>query len=168
MNTASVKPPVAIKAIGKICADDLHVHIREATYNRIEAFSAVQTNVEQGSILVGDYLQEEHQNHVIISDYIEANYTEATQSTLTFTHATWNDIHTQLEALYPIKKIVGWQHTHPGFGIFLSRYDLFIHENFFNMPLQVAYVVDPIRKLRGFFQWKNGKVEKLAGFYLYD
>ncbi len=27
--------------------------------------------------------------------------------------------------------IVGWYHTHPSFGIFLSHHDLFIHQNFF-------------------------------------
>lgn len=36
------------------------------------------------------------------------------------------------------------------------------------MPFQVAYVIDPIQNIRGFFQWKNGKIEKLKGFYVYD
>ena len=36
------------------------------------------------------------------------------------------------------------------------------------MPFQVAYVIDPIQNLRGFFQWKKGKIEKLRGFYIYD
>lgn len=36
------------------------------------------------------------------------------------------------------------------------------------MPFQVAYVIDPIQNIRGFFQWKNGKIEKLKGFYIYD
>ena len=64
--------------------------------------------------------------------------------------------------------MLGWQHTHPNYGIFLSNYDMFIQENFFNMPFQVAYVVDPIQNIRGLFQWKNGKVEELKGFYIYD
>ena len=32
----------------------------------------------------------------------------------------------------------------------------------------MAYVIDPIQNLRGFFQWKNGKIEKLKGYYIYD
>lgn len=39
--------------------------------------------------------------------------------------------------------------------------------NFFNLPFQVAYVIDPIRNNRGFFQWKNNKVQRLEGFYLF-
>ena len=37
----------------------------------------------------------------------------------------------EIEANFPTESLVGWQHTHPGFGIFLSGYDLFIHRNFF-------------------------------------
>ena len=106
--------------------------------------------------------------HVIISDYILAKYTDASASTLTFTHETWDYVHKEHDEKYPDKKIVGWQYTHPGYGIFLSNYDMFIQENFFNIPFQVAYVIDPVQHLRGFFQWRGWKVEKLKGFYIYD
>ena len=36
------------------------------------------------------------------------------------------------------------------------------------MEFQVAYVIDPIQHHRGFFQWKNGKVERLKGYFIYD
>ena len=61
---------------------------------------------------------------------------------------------------------MGWYHTHPNFGIFLSHHDLFIHHNFFAQPLQVAYVVDPINQTRGFFQWRDGGMTQVAGYYL--
>ena len=61
---------------------------------------------------------------------------------------------------------MGWYHTHPDFGIFLSSHDLFIHRNFFDQPLQVAYVVDPIRQTRGFFRWKDDGLDEVGGFYL--
>ena len=44
----------------------------------------------------------------------------------------------------------------------------FIHENFFSEDYQVAYVVDPIQKIEGFYFWINGKVERCKGFYVYD
>ena len=45
---------------------------------------------------------------------------------------------------------------------------MFIQENFFNLPFQIAYVIDPVQNIRGFFQWKNGRIEKLKGYYIYD
>jgi len=38
--------------------------------------------------------------------------------------------------------------------------DLFIQDNFFNLPWQVALVYDPIGEKEGLFVWRKGKSEK--------
>lgn len=164
----SVQLPLNFLTFGEIENDDVKVYIKQDVYKALEKLSASDTTTELGSIILGEYSEELGKTHVIISDYIEAKYTDASASTLTFTHETWDYVHREHERLYPQKKIIGWQHTHPNYGIFLSNYDVFIQENFFNMPFQIAYVIDPIQNIRGFFQWKNGKIEKLKGYYIYD
>ena len=164
----SVQLPLNFLQFGEIENDDVKVYIKQDVYKKLEKFASSDTSKELGSIIIGNYSEELGKMHVIISDYIEAKYTDASASTLTFTHDTWDYIHKEHERLYPEKKIIGWQHTHPNYGIFLSNYDMFIQENFFNMPFQVAYVIDPIQNTRGFFQWKNGKIQKLKGYYVYD
>lgn len=164
----SVQLPINFISFGEIEFDDTRVYIRQDVYKQLETYARKDTNNERGTILLGDYFEEQGKQYVIVSDYIEARYTDASASTLTFTHKTWDYVHKEHEEKYSDKKIIGWQHTHPSYGIFLSNYDLFIHENFFNLPFQIAYVIDPIQNLRGFFQWKNGKIEKLTGYYVYD
>ena len=164
----SVQLPLNFLSFGEIENDDVKVYIKQDVYKALEKLSASDITKELGSIILGEYSEELVKTHVIISDYVEAKYTDASASTLTFTHETWDYVHREHERLYPQKKIIGWQHTHPNYGIFLSNYDMFIHENFFNMPFQIAYVIDPIQNIRGFFQWKNGKIEKLKGYYVYD
>ncbi|NLO41135.1 MAG: hypothetical protein GX115_16910 [Ruminiclostridium sp.] len=159
--------PKNITKKGSIEEGDVKVLIAEGVYTQIEELACSDTKKELGSILLGSSLLFNGKTHVIISAFIEAKYADATASTLTFTHETWNYIHAEQSRLYPGLKIVGWQHTHPGYGVFLSGFDLFIQENFFNLPFQVAYVIDPIRKKAGFFQWKDNKVQKLGGFFLY-
>jgi hypothetical protein len=63
---------------------------------------------------------------------------------VTFTQETWNKIHADLEKHYSKLRIVGWYHTHPGFGVEFSDMDLFIQKNFFGAPTQIALVTDPI------------------------
>ena len=164
----SVQLPMNFLTFGEIENDDVKVYIKQDVYKALEKLAASDTTKELGSIILGEYCQEHGKTHVIISQYIEAKYTDASASTLTFTHETWDYVHAEHEKRYPDKKIIGWQHTHPNYGIFLSNYDMFIQENFFNLPFQVAYVIDPIQNLRGFFQWKNGRIEKLKGYYIYD
>ena len=63
---------------------------------------------------------------------------------VTFTQETWNGIYKSLEADHPKLKIVGWYHTHPGFGVEFSEMDLFIQRNFFAGPSHLALVTDPL------------------------
>lgn len=165
---SAVQLPMNFLTFGEIENDDVKVYIKQDVFKALEAYALKDVEHERGTILLGRYSEEMGKTHVVISDYIEAKYTDASASTLTFTHETWEYVHKEHDEKYPDEKIVGWQHTHPSYGIFLSNYDLFIHENFFNLPFQLAYVIDPVQNLRGFFQWKNGKIEKLKGYYVYD
>jgi proteasome lid subunit RPN8/RPN11 len=80
---------------------------------------------------------------------------------VTFTQETWEHIYKIKDAEYPNERIVGWYHSHPGFGVFLSDHDTFIQENFFESPQQIAWVFDPHTDEEGCFGWHDGKIEKL-------
>lgn len=144
------------------------VYIHQKVYKDIHRFTKDKLVNESGGFLIGDYCEEFGKLYVIIEAFIEAKHTEQTPNSITFTHDTWTDLHKHMDKKYEDKKIVGWIHTHPSFGIFLSDYDKFIQDNFFNEKHQVAYVVDPINKDEGFFVWENGSIEKCKGFYIYD
>lgn len=83
------------------------------------------------------------------------------RATLTFTQEAWEHVHTILDHEFPEYQIVGWYHSHPGFGIFLSEHDLFIHRNFFSGLSQIAFVVDPHEGTEGVFGWRDGDVAPL-------
>ena len=168
MKPIEISIPTNIKAQENAEAENLKVYVHQNVYKAVEAYSAYDLSNECGSVLMGDYVENEDGMHIIISDFIEARYTDATASSLTFTHDTWDFIHMRRDRNCPEKRIMGWHHTHPGYDIFLSVYDMFIHQNFFDLPFQVAYVVDPVKDKRGFFRWKDGNIEKLQGFYIYD
>jgi proteasome lid subunit RPN8/RPN11 len=81
---------------------------------------------------------------------------------VTFTQDTWEHIYKIKDKDFPDHKIVGWYHSHPGFGVFLSEHDLFIQQNFFSNPQQVAWVYDPHTDEEGCFGWVGGNIEKLS------
>lgn len=82
---------------------------------------------------------------------------------VTFTHADWDAAHRAVDEDHPDLRIVGWYHSHPGFGIFLSEYDRFIHANFFAEPGMVALVRDPHDGAVGWFGWRDGEITLLTG-----
>lgn len=160
--------PQNIVGMGEHVDADKNIYILQSVYKEIHKFTQNKTTNESGGMLVGTVVEEFSKTNIIISGFIEAKHCEATPTTLKFTHETWEYVHQQLEKKYSGKKIVGWIHTHPDFGIFLSEYDKFIHKNFFNQDDQVAYVVDPIQMIEGFYFWVNGSIERCKGFYIYD
>lgn len=91
--------------------------------------------------------------HVI--DTIIAKYTVMQGASVTYTPESWRYMNDKLMERYPDETavIVGWYHTHPGFGIFLSGMDQFIHQNFFTQKWHIAFVLDPRARTSGFFCW---------------
>ena len=160
--------PLNILPVGEHVEENKNIYILQSVYKEIHKFTKNKTTNESGGMLVGTEINEFGKSNIIISGFVEAKYCESTPTTLKFTHDTWEYVHKEIEKKHKNKKIVGWIHTHPDFGIFLSEYDKFIHQNFFNEDYQVAYVVDPIQKIEGFYFWINEKIEKCKGFYIYD
>ena len=143
------------------------VYIRRDVYEQIERHAGSDTSRELGGVLLGGLFEGPHGSFLEISDCIAARETENEATQIKFTHRTWEVINAELENRPEDLRIVGWYHTHPSFGIFLSSYDMFIQRNFFKEPWQVALVVDPVNHDRGVFQWRNDKVVLASGFHLY-
>jgi proteasome lid subunit RPN8/RPN11 len=89
-------------------------------------------------------------------------------SHVTFTQDTWTHIYQVKDAQYPEKRIVGWYHSHPGFGVFLSEHDTFIHRNFFSDPSQIAWVYDPHSDEEGCFAWEDGEIQRITEMAVHD
>lgn len=160
--------PQNILPMGERVEEGKNIYLSQKVYRQIHKFTRNKLTNESGGVLVGTTIEEFGKINILVSGFIEAKYCEATPTTLKFTHATWDYIHQEMDKRFPGMKIMGWIHTHPDFGIFLSDYDKFIHENFFSEENQIAYVVDPIRKEEGLYFWINGRLERCKGFYIFD
>lgn len=160
--------PQNILQIGSRDDEDKTIYIYQSVYKEIHDFTKDKTENESGGVLVGNVVDAFGKTNIIIKGFIEAKFCEATPTTLKFTHETWDYINDIREEQFENQVILGWIHTHPNFGIFLSEYDKFIHQNFFNEEFQTAYVVDPIQHIEGFYIWVNGNITKCKGFYIFD
>lgn len=124
------------------------------------AMSHAHTNKEYevGGICIGQVFQNKqdrrlliHIKEVIPAETIMTNSQIQGKSFFTFTAEIWKGMINIYLRDFPGMRVLGWYHSHPGFGIFLSGMDLFIHNNFFNAPWHVAMVIDAIQHQVGFF-----------------
>lgn len=159
--------PQNILRVGERVVQNKEIYIDQKIYKIIHKFANSEKTNESGGLLVGYVSEAFGKDNIVVVGFIEGKFCEATSTTLKFTHKTWDYFHKELEEKYSDFQIVGWIHTHPDFGVFLSEYDRFIHDNFFAQDNQIAYVVDPIRKEQGFYFWVNGILELCKGFYVF-
>jgi proteasome lid subunit RPN8/RPN11 len=160
----------AVVAYGKPVERDLPIFVDLDVLMDMEAHAATDTSVELGGVMLGGhYHDEDGKPFVVVTDTLRAEHYESTKGSFKFTHETWEKISRQRDEFPEDLQMAGWYHTHPDWGVFLSGMDMFICDHFFNKPLDVAYVIDPCRLDRAFFQWTgkpSERVRRTGGFYV--
>lgn len=131
--------------------------INEPAMREAQAHALSSMDREVAGMLVGPRPEKQPDGRYVvhITDVVEARHTRMMGASVTYTPESWRYVTDKLQEKYPNEEavIVGWYHTHPGFGIFLSGMDLFIHQHFFTQIWHVALVLDPRAARMGFFCW---------------
>jgi len=137
----------------RLYGSNLAVFVTQAAFVRACAHAGSDMDNEVGGWLVGKqcFDPEFNQDFIVVEKIIPAPFARHGSVYLTFTQDSQVSMHAFLEENYPGKEVVGWYHTHPKMGIFLSEYDTWLHRNFFPKPFQVAMVIEPHRSIGGFF-----------------
>ncbi len=160
-------PPLAV--VGEVGAPASE----RAIFLHLEAIGAIvdslpgQEQVEVGGLLVGRECADEAGGYLLVAGAILARQTRGTSVSVTFTHETWDQLSAEKASRYPDQAIVGWYHTHPALGVFLSERDLFIHRNFFADSTHIAVVIDPSKFAWGIFHWQGSELLAAPGCYVY-
>ena len=131
---------------------------------RIRQHARSQSKTEVCGVLVGG----ENNGRLEITACIPGVNAAQAGTHVTFTQDTWEHIYKVKDSEYPDERIVGWYHSHPGFGVFLSDHDTFIHKNFFSSEQQVAWVYDPHSDEEGCFGWVGKRLERLSQISIAD
>ncbi len=147
-------PPGEFPVGGK---QDFRVFLAPAVHARIWQHATENLALEICGVLVGSWQRDAVGPFVAISEFIRCDAARSGFAEVTFTHEAWTKINAEMDTRLSGLKIVGWYHSHPDFGIFLSDRDVFIHQHFFSGAGQIAHVIDPVRTIEGVFARQGGK-----------
>ncbi|MEM9775544.1 MAG: hypothetical protein AAF902_13265 [Chloroflexota bacterium] len=135
----------------------------EQAFEDAKAHSLTSLRREVAGFMIGPPPEKQPDGRYLVhvTQMIPAQHTVMQGASVTYTPESWRTIHDWLLENYPKEDqiIVGWYHTHPGFGIFLSNMDLFIHRNFFPQKWHVALVLDPVNYKSGYFCWNKAQTQ---------
>jgi proteasome lid subunit RPN8/RPN11 len=149
------------------------IFLTQKAYIKICVHAGSDLDNEIGGWLLGKWCvdQTTQEEFVVVEANLPAVFTRSGSAFLTFTQDSQVAMHDLMEDRYPGKELVGWYHTHPRMGIFLSTYDVWLHKNFFTKPWQMALVIEPHSNVAGFFtRDSEGELDSryYRGFYEID
>jgi proteasome lid subunit RPN8/RPN11 len=145
-------------ADSNLTPDNAPVYLQTKAYQNIIKHLKSDLDKEQGGILFGHAYQDPDQGiYVEIMNAIPAPNTLGSKVHLQFTAQTWQGIMDYAQTIYPHENIVGWYHSHPNIGVFMSYTDLKTQETFFYHPWCLSIVYDPVRHEIGFFLGKKAQ-----------
>ncbi|GHO93833.1 hypothetical protein KSF_038810 [Reticulibacter mediterranei] len=115
------------------------------------------SNVERFGILIGGvfYDAERAENWVQIVDMLPAERVHANVASVEVSHEEIARLNAKVDRILAdtgdIIRKIGWYHTHPGHGIFMSSTDQTNQKYCYTADWQVALVVDPLNRHYGAF-----------------
>lgn len=146
--------------------------VAESALREAREYSMTDREREVGGLLVGGfYIDDTHSRplrYVEVEGFVPADRGISQTGHFTFTHEAWSSARRAKEERFGDELLnVGWHHTHPGIGPFLSGLDRFIHTSYFAEPWMPALVVDPRAQGQDFdfFLMDRDRVDS-TGFFL--
>lgn len=114
---------------------------------------------EIAGFLLGRFqeLNTHNQYQVVIDEFVPVTPGDQGVYMVEFGTHAWMELD-EVQEKYPDLTTIGWFHTHPGHGLFLSQPDLNIQKGFFRKPYHLAMEIDPLREAgeMAFFTWTKG------------
>jgi proteasome lid subunit RPN8/RPN11 len=133
------------------------IFFEDSAHEQMWADATRDVTREHGGIMMGEAFQDVGGRYcVVVRAAIAAFESKGSPTHLQFRAESWQPVWDRLH-LNPGLKIVGWYHTHPRLGVFLSGTDLRTQRLYFSAPWQIAVVIDPASREIGYFFGVSGK-----------
>lgn len=122
---------------------------------RHHAAEGMRSNREVMGLLLGELLTWRGEGYALARDVATAPL-EATAVHVRFDAERIEELCESLDLCHFRYVLVGWYHSHPGYGCFLSDTDLSTQERMFSEPEHCALVVDPVHREMAAFRLQRG------------
>jgi len=132
-------------------------YVEKKAIEKAEDFfsKAAERGLEAMGLLVGRVFSWRGAQYVVVEDFITAR-NRASAVSVRFSEDAFGELvektvgktseRTADKAARQKRIFVGWAHSHPGYGCFLSSTDVETQRKYFPAPFHVALVVDPLKE----------------------
>ena len=123
---------------------------------RNHAMSRLDPRMEIMGLLLGTVYRHDEREYVLVRDVVTTDL-DASLVSVRFDRQGFEKLFESLDDIGFDYLIVGWYHSHPGHGCFLSQTDVDTQVSMFNRPFHSALVIDPVNHEIETFKVENGR-----------
>jgi len=134
---------------------------------RNHALSRVEEGLEVMGFLLGEVFTHDGHEYTVVRD-VATTGLESTSVSVRFDPDGFEALFASLECARFRYVLVGWYHSHPGHGCFLSSTDIATQKGMFARPYHTALVVDPVRREMDAFCLVDGEVRRRKFLVYWD
>ncbi len=153
----------AIIAAGTLL--DAYISKRAEAKMRNHALSMRDQKTEVMGLLLGDVRKWQERTYLLVRDVVTTDL-DATAISVRFDRKGFEKLFENLDDVGFDYIIIGWYHSHPGYGCYMSDTDIDTQTRMFVSPFHLAMVIDPVNMDIGAFKVRD-KEQVLTRFAIY-
>jgi proteasome lid subunit RPN8/RPN11 len=164
-----IPPPPRTRIINPIHGQDgrIEVYFSRTSMTKLitHCRNYADKKLEVMGFLMGDVFRWKDRMFALVKDAVTTDL-ESTSISVRFNKEGFPGLFSEMDKLDYNYIIVGWYHSHPGMGCFLSTKDIETQKRMFNKPYHIALVVDPLKKeMKAYKMRGSGYVERKLAVY---
>jgi len=123
------------------------IYVKQTAVDKAEEYflHLASQRLEGMGLLIGVNCEHDGKRFVIVNEFMTTD-TTSTAVSVRFSPSAFEKLSQQLKGKLGESVVVGWCHSHPSYGCFLSSTDVSTQRRFFNEDFHVAAVFDPLKK----------------------
>lgn len=158
--------PRNIRQIGQP-SSDCKIYVEDYVYGYLSKDWKETESKGRLAILLGKSNWKDGIFYIFLKSTILVEDMEVTGEYISMKDETWGKIYEEMKEYFPGQEVIGWYLSLPGSGLKITDLIKRIHLNHFGGNDKVLYLADPEEQDNAFFVYRNGRLEKQSGYYIF-
>lgn len=158
--------PRNIRQVGQP-SSDCKIYVEDYVYSYLAKDWKDTESKGKMAILLGKSNWKDGTFYIFLKSTIVVEDMEISGEYLSLKDEVWGKIYEEMKEYFPGQEVIGWYLSLPGGGLKVTDMIKRIHLTHFGGNDKVLYLADLEEQDNAFFIYRNGRMEKQAGYYIF-
>lgn len=158
--------PRNIRQVGQP-SSDCKIYVEDYVYGYLAKNWKETESKGSLAILLGKSNWKDGIFYIFLKSALVVESLDVTGEYISIKDETWGKIYEEMKEYFPGQEVIGWYLSLPGVGMKITDMIKRIHLTHFGGNDKVLYLADPEEQDNAFFIYRNGRMEKQAGYYVF-